>query len=282
MRIFGDGRHIATAVKVWFVSLKKSSQFAISVGLVHLAAILWMGLDHCLSNHPKALRPIVVRTIRPEQAPIQIAQATKLAQVSSPIAAAPYPSLSPPKPQNQTASAPRPYCKSSIDPPAVPAKGVKINPQRSSKKIVQHKTIRDQTIKEIEDGLDAIALVQPPKKTASAEIALPALIQHKTSLSASIEENITITSVPSTYHLCLIDQLQGALQLPEWGAVRVKITLSAPGTISSMQILDAKSEKNAEWLRKQLPLLSLPCFNDFGIVDAFLEFTITFCNVENS
>ncbi len=75
MRFRRDGRHFATAIKVWFCSLKKGSQIALSVGLVHLGAILWMSMDHWLSDHPKPHHPIVVRTVRPQMAPIHVASA---------------------------------------------------------------------------------------------------------------------------------------------------------------------------------------------------------------
>lgn len=78
-----------------------------------------------------------------------------------------------------------------------------------------------------------------------------------------------------------METLQSSLDLPEMGEVTMKIVIQAPGIIQTMEVIDAHSKKNAAWLKEQLPFLELPCFQDFGIVDAFLEFTIKFKNAEN-
>jgi len=276
MRFRRDGRHFATAIKVWFCSLKKGSQIALSVGLVHLGAILWMSMDHWLSDHPKPHHPIVVRTVRPQMAPIHVASAPTPQIVAAPRDSLPIaPRMNIQKTTKQTTTKP------AKEKPILPSKSVKIASERSYTAPVKQKSIPKETLRQIEEEFEAISAQQISRKTTSEEIRLPAQLQSKTAINASIEENISSTSIPSTYHLCLIDQLQSSLQLPEVGSVRVKIVLFSPGTLSSIQILDTKSEKNAQWLKNQLPLLSLPCFNDFGIVDAFLEFTITFCNAEN-
>jgi hypothetical protein len=74
--------------------------------------------------------------------------------------------------------------------------------------------------------------------------------------------------------------LQEQLQLPELGEVIARLILQPPGILSEIEIIDTKSKANAEFLKKRLPLLELPCFNDYGIKDKTLEFTITFRNVE--
>ncbi len=41
-----------------------------------------------------------------------------------------------------------------------------------------------------------------------------------------------------------------------------------------------RASKNVEWLKNELPKLSLPCFNNFGIDNDRLEFIVTFTNAE--
>lgn len=114
----------------------------------------------------------------------------------------------------------------------------------------------------------------PTRKTIP-EIRLPSYVEE-----ARIETVIESHSdLPSFGHHLAIS-LQEQLQLPEIGEVAARIVLEAPGNIILVEILDSRSSKNAEWLKKQLPHLSVPCFNDFSISDAKLEFTITFRNVE--
>lgn len=266
MRFRRDGRHFAAAVKAWFCSLKKNSQIAILVALAHISAILWMSIDYCLSDRPKLRHPVIVRTIQQQTTPVRIAAPQKpqnAALAQAPTAANQPPKAAPPKTKKQIPNAARPSKKNQSAP-------------------IKPKTIPTETLQQIEEEFNAIAIEPSNRKTRSAEIKLPSILQSKSALNASIEESSAQASVPSTYHLCLIDLFQSSLQLPELGDVRVKIILSSPGTLDSVQILETKSEKNAEWIRNQLPLLALPSFNDFGIVDAILEFTITFRNVENS
>lgn len=114
-----------------------------------------------------------------------------------------------------------------------------------------------------------------PQKKAAPEIRLPALLE-----KSPVETAIETTSATASFGESLSALLQEQLQLPEIGEVKARIVLVAPGKIDEVEILDARSEKNSAWLKNQLPRLSVPCFNDFSIRDAKLEFTITFRNVE--
>lgn len=115
----------------------------------------------------------------------------------------------------------------------------------------------------------------PPPRKAAPEIRLPSFIE-----STPVETAIETIQDNRSYAPFLAAFFQEQLQLPEIGEVKARITLEAPGRIASVEILDTRSGKNAEWLKIQLPLLTPPCFNDFNISDAKLEFTITFRNVE--
>ncbi len=117
----------------------------------------------------------------------------------------------------------------------------------------------------------------PPilEKKAPPEIKLP------TYLEKSPVAVIAAKADFASFGQSLATLLQETLQLPEIGEVEARIVLIHPGKIEEVEILHAKSAKNAEWLKNQLPRLELPCFNDFSISDAKLEFTITFRNVEN-
>lgn len=117
----------------------------------------------------------------------------------------------------------------------------------------------------------AAAPAPQPQKKAAPEIRLPALLEKST-----VEPTVETASFGES----LTALLQEQLQLPEIGEVKARIVVVAPGKVEEVEILDARSLKNSEWLKKQLPHLSVPCFNDFSIRDAKLEFTITFRNVE--
>jgi hypothetical protein len=110
-------------------------------------------------------------------------------------------------------------------------------------------------------------------KTSSSILDIPApVVFHKT-----VEPPIS----PS-YQGILVHALQQKLQLPEVGEVRVRLTFSSSGEICKIEILDAKSSKNADWLKAELPRISLPEPRDYGIVEPILECTVTFQNEECS
>jgi hypothetical protein len=259
---------------MWFCSLNKARQIALVVLFAHFAAIFWMSIDHLISSSPKKRQPIVVRTIRLQSIdPIRIAPSTPAKGSSSPkeTLARPAPTLqslqkNPPAPNKTKKGTEKP--RESVRKPSLPERALA-------------KPIPAQALQEIEEELKALSTPSPQRKKAGPDIKLPSFIQSATAVQASVEENVSSSAIPSSYHLSLIEHFQSCLQLPEVGEIKAKIVLASPGTLSSIQILDAKSEKNAAWLRKELPLLELPSFHDFGIVDAFLEFTITFTNAEN-
>lgn len=83
-------------------------------------------------------------------------------------------------------------------------------------------------------------------------------------------------TVQPSYGQTLIAYLQGSLDLPEFGEVKVDLEIDRNGHLVRFEILEEKSKKNAEFLKKRLPELVLPCFNDTSNETAV--FTITFKN----
>ncbi|MBF8263589.1 MAG: hypothetical protein HW387_1254 [Parachlamydiales bacterium] len=252
MRFRTDGRHITTQIITWYCSLKKSAQIALAVCLAHFAAIIWMSVDYYFSYKPPIRRPISVRTIQPAN-PIHVATAPSCEpSVASPPQSTPAPITA--KKTRPAAAAPK-------------------------KKPAPTRPIPAHTLQQIEDSFAALSQPAPKKSASQSKIQLPAAIVAKSNIQASVEE---MSSISMDYHIRLVDHLQGALLLPETGEVRLKIAIVSPGKLASVEILDTKSKKNAEWLKNQLPLLDLPCFNDYNIIDPLLEFTITFRNAENT
>lgn len=117
--------------------------------------------------------------------------------------------------------------------------------------------------------------------SSSTEIQTP---RRKLNLPSSIPKRISVDDeiqLDPSYGAALGAYLQEALDLPEYGEVKVKLTIDAAGTLLTMEILETRNKKNSEFLKKRLPELSFPCFNDFGILDTVHNFTITFTNVED-
>lgn len=77
-----------------------------------------------------------------------------------------------------------------------------------------------------------------------------------------------------TYAEYIVAFLQETLALPEYGEVKAKLSIDRFGKLISCEILEARSKKNAEFLKNQLQDLTFPCFNESK------TFTITFRNVD--
>ena len=67
--------------------------------------------------------------------------------------------------------------------------------------------------------------------------------------------------------------LHTSLNLPEFGEVKIQMTIKKDGTVARLNVLQAESHKNKAYLEKHLPLLRFPL-----ILDKEKTFTFTFCN----
>jgi hypothetical protein len=111
-------------------------------------------------------------------------------------------------------------------------------------------------LKEIEQNIAAIA---SPKIEKKPELEVPSLPVVEEAVMESATEKIA-------------QFLQQMLQLPEFGEVRVLVMIDRTGQLENFEVLDTKSEKNAEFLRNQLPSLRFPCLNET------VSLTIVFSN----
>ena len=121
-------------------------------------------------------------------------------------------------------------------------------------------------------GVERDRRKREPKSVRRPELPLPAKIERKA-------EVVQVNDDP-TYGEYLIAYLQNALDLPEYGEVKAQLEIDRFGRLVDCQIVYTKSGKNAEFLKNQLPELTFPCLNDFGILDSTHIFTITFRNAE--
>ncbi len=230
-----------------FLTFTRGKQIATCVCLIHLFGIFTLLGHHLITRSPKPPRAIIVRTLT---APLTISTPpTKSAPVSAPVKESKPPIakqeekaiIATPKP---TLMKPKPTASLS---------------QKATSPTVMKKEIA------------------PAQETATAKVFsnktplyIPKMIQPKAQLITESQQD-----PDPTYSEILISFLQDALQLPEYGEVKAKIEIDRFGHLVSVEILDAKSTKNREFLKKELPDLLFPCLND-----STRTFTITFRNVE--
>ncbi|MDE3045070.1 MAG: hypothetical protein KGJ02_00270 [Verrucomicrobiota bacterium] len=105
----------------------------------------------------------------------------------------------------------------------------------------------DALLQEITKNLESLSTPVPSTKSA---IAVPT-IQFNTPHEEEKETDFDSIAL----------FLQNALELPEYGEVKVRLTIDTAGHVASLEILETKNEKNEEFLKKRLPELQFPCLN---------------------
>ncbi len=76
----------------------------------------------------------------------------------------------------------------------------------------------------------------------------------------------------------LVQELRSMLHLPEYGEVKMKLTIRSDGSIREVIVLKTASKKNEEYLQKELPKHAFQFLQDLGSQEKELSFVITFCN----
>jgi hypothetical protein len=86
------------------------------------------------------------------------------------------------------------------------------------------------------------------------------------------------TSAETEYQHALIHFLEQTLRLPDYGEVKMQLTLTVDGKVASLKVLLAESEKNKKYLEKNLPLMQFPSLMHSFSGDKERTFVLTFCN----
>jgi hypothetical protein len=105
-----------------------------------------------------------------------------------------------------------------------------------------------------------------PKKAVpvAKSVAVPK-VEVKQAVAVEKKPELVVPVLPTSF-------MQQALLLPEYGQVRVEVSIDKNGNLEKFTIIDTKSEKNAEFLKNQLPTLRFPCLNEA------VSLTIVFSN----
>ncbi len=113
--------------------------------------------------------------------------------------------------------------------------------------------------------------ITKPTVTPREEIQLPALIAPR---AAPVEIEVPETPVEFVigYDEQLAMFLESALVLPEQGEVEAELCVKPNGELLSYRILSSRSKKNEEFLKKKLPNLFYPCFNEASHINVTVVF----------
>ena len=119
-------------------------------------------------------------------------------------------------------------------------------------------------------SLEQVGKLQARKADSASSVAQ--LAKAPSQISSLASEQIVSIEADSAYSLReksyydeLVARLKLALKLPEYGEVKVKLTLTRQGKVTKVQVTSSKSRKNKDYIEKALVHTSFPRFGDnFG------------------
>ncbi len=124
-------------------------------------------------------------------------------------------------------------------------------------------------LNELKESLTKLEKIVPPENKSL--LTLPKNIQ-----SLHLDQ---VEQTKETHYFVLLAQtLKVELELPEYGDVKLELTVLHTGRVLKLRVLAAASEKNQRYLELNIPKLSLPQFNEDLKNENEHTFTLTFCN----
>lgn len=169
----------------------------------------------------------------------------------------PVPARPKPTPVKPLTPAPaKPGAKPSPKKPTTTTKATKAIPEKRKSVTEPEPMISEQLMREIEESIAKIE-----GKNATVYI-----------------DNTLKLDYAEGYEEVLIAHLRSHLQLPEFGEVKIKLTLSKNGSVIKLSVLNAESERNKKHLETHLYTIQFPPLDVLGIKKPEQTFVLTFCN----
>lgn len=257
------------------------------VGAAHCFFIL-MIVFHPSLHDKRPKQKLVVKTF--QSTPKPSLQERKKPSAPAKVAAEkkqsppPKPKETPAKPQKPAAAEVKPTGKPTAKakgqtPQAKPAPAKKA-PEKSPSKGTSSPNIQvpQELIEELEERIAKIE-TKRDKIQAKADISVPKSIDSSFSHKyEDIYDEDAVMDEMSTYNEFLVAYLQQQLHLPDFGEVKIEITLRQDGAIERFVVLKTENDKNRKYLEERLPSLRFPEFKGKGLSKNRQTFVLTFCN----
>ncbi len=189
--------------------------------------------------HKEQSKPLIVKTVHYAPAP-------KETVVAARTEAAPVPAKKP----AQEKKAP-PIAEKKI------VKETKKPKTEKKKEPEQRERMAQKLLQDLEESLSRLEEI-PTKKPRGMPASAP-----------SFQES------DGSYQATLVGYLKQVLNLPEFGEVKIQLTLKQDGSLVNLLVLKAESEKNRKYLEESLPRLRFPAPSGKKKQETFI---VTFCN----
>ena len=288
-------------------------RIVIAVVSMHLIFLLLVTIDASLMIRDKPKDRLIVKTVtlgqprpKPKPIPKQIETISEITQmeVVEEAVVKPEPAVKQKPAAKQKETEKKPSQKTTET-----KKTAKTKPKESSKKEKAPDKKTAQTSKKKETKTATAAPLKQEKANPALKTKQIELLQKAKESIAKVDKNYSISgaAAASSTHLLkpianleidalsidsqadlndreigyvdeLVGRLKLMLRLPEYGEVKVKLTLQRSGKVAKLAISSSKSEANRKYIEKTLPTLSFPSFgSNFGNDDQY-TFTLALSN----
>jgi hypothetical protein len=241
-----------------------------AVVLIHSIFLLMILFGTPGLHNKKEHKPLIVRSVTPKvTSPVAKSVARSKDPKPQTASAPTQKKVEPPKPiaKKQTPEPKAPVKKTAPSPKKEPAIAEKkVGPAKQPESIQNRAKISDSLIKELEESIAKIE--NKSDKTKVNKIASPIALQ----IDAGEEGE------QSSYTDTLTSYLYEQLSLPDYGEVKIQLSLRQDGTVAKLVVLKAKNGKNRDYLEKHLPRLRFPPFVGELANQKEHTFVLTFCN----
>jgi len=259
------------------------------VGL-HLFFLLVLFISPTFALKKKQHKPLIVKTILSKPPSKTATIEKKSPSLSSSVSkAAPEPKQqiakvqTPPK-KEQAAKA---FPQKSTTPPAKKESAIadkqlsknKQAPEKKNPSPQNRAKISDSLLKELDESIAKIEN-KSDKSAASKKAPFPnkGLAPIPLQIDIPSNERLSFEDGQSDYADILVNHLHQYLSLPDYGEVKIQLSLRQDGIVAKVIVLKTQSEKNKQYLENNLPLLKFPRFEGGYANKKEYAFILTFCN----
>ena len=258
----------------------------VAVVSVHCALFLWAAFIPASFKEKKKDHRLIVKMVTPQTKVVQRTSPPSVQEVRPAAKKTnPLPSKTPPPAAQQPAPNKKTAPKKNQQPQQAQKKPTHSTPKQPAQKkspadlkqqprpqqaVPQH-LLREleETIAKIDENRDKIYTskkLSPAQKVKPLELAIDGV--------NDVEVNLGEAS--ANYRETLVAFLHQTLNLPDYGEVKIQVTLRRDGSVEKLKVLKTESEKNRKYLETHLPLLKFPI--NISPDKKELNFVLTFCN----
>jgi hypothetical protein len=248
---------------------------------LHFFFLLILFVSPTLPPHKKKHKPLIVKTIvsKPLTKTMAFEKKSPSHNASRPTQrSAPVPKqqqMLPKKEKIAEATAQASMTPSTKKQPAIADKQLSKTqepPANKNPSLQKRAKISDSLLKELEESIAKIENKNNQGTCEKTFTPIPLQIDIPSSKFLSIEES------QSDYTNSLVSHLHQNLSLPDYGEVKIQLSLRQDGTVAKVIVLKTQSEKNKQYLETHLPHLKFPHFDSAYANKKEYTFTLTFCN----